>query len=684
MWPLLLDMTKEESMQSLRCLELEAYAGLVSALRAQGPLNTEKMKLLKDTGSLLNISQDRHKAEVRRAVNDEKLNTIAYHVSGQKVTSDEWTQEGRRLIPLMPRVAPQTAYSAIADEVADSASKNNKLLPNPSNTERKRPTSMCNTVGMSDNKPISFRMPELPKLDDTKKRKLSIPIESSNLAQHLMGPPKMSKIQQIYRQKTKARQKELQLKAKQDQAKPDGSLMQQKLQPQQQQTQQKLSTTNQSDSSKVNILENISIPTTQIEDTEIKKEPVDITIAACKVSESNIISPQPGCSNENQAPKTKTTISCPKFNQHITLKHVASSPNGEKQIKVCGTRKNLATKCITTGQKLIVVSNPQSITTSSILHRTLSIPFVKNISVKNFDKLKIVTTNATPNIQLTTTSGQPTTTKHKVVTVRTNPTVKKVIPLSQLQVLNAKGSIKVLPLGGKIVTKTSTGTTPVYIVNSGNIQCITKSTTSTPIIMTCKTQDSTDNKSLLVLKNPDTTVKEAVDSSVQNDDLHIKEEFQEDKSNVLADIMEAVGVVPCGTDSFAEEVKIKNESIAESTSLIESIEKIKEELGPVKEEKTDLDGSRLFIQNINADNSETSLMNDSFICITEEEKSSEQSLSDVKMEQSFGDSSCDTGTLDPTTGLYTLTTVDNATCEPLNVEKLDTVINEPLEERLND
>lgn len=94
MWPLLLDMTKEESMQSLRCLgkckkynnkiiyvsilELEAYAALVSALRAQGPLNTEKLKLLKDATTLLNISQDRHKAEVRRAVNDEKLNTIAY------------------------------------------------------------------------------------------------------------------------------------------------------------------------------------------------------------------------------------------------------------------------------------------------------------------------------------------------------------------------------------------------------------------------------------------------------------------------------------------------------------------------------------------------------------------------------------------------------------------------------
>lgn len=96
MWPLLLDMTKEESVKNLRNLgmypetlqlfvykphyitELEAYSHLISALRAQGPLNSDKRKLLKDTGYVLNISSERHKAEVRRAISDEKLNTIAY------------------------------------------------------------------------------------------------------------------------------------------------------------------------------------------------------------------------------------------------------------------------------------------------------------------------------------------------------------------------------------------------------------------------------------------------------------------------------------------------------------------------------------------------------------------------------------------------------------------------------
>lgn len=50
----------------------------MTALRAQGPLNQNKLKVLKETSALLNITQERHKAEIRRAVNDEKLNTIAY------------------------------------------------------------------------------------------------------------------------------------------------------------------------------------------------------------------------------------------------------------------------------------------------------------------------------------------------------------------------------------------------------------------------------------------------------------------------------------------------------------------------------------------------------------------------------------------------------------------------------
>lgn len=100
----------------------------------------------------------------------------------------------------MPRVAPQTAYSAIADEVADATSKTNKQLPLPSNTERKRqsPISSQPNSAETTNK-LLFRIPEFPKAEESKKRKFPLGVENSSLAQHLMCPPKISRIQQIYR-----------------------------------------------------------------------------------------------------------------------------------------------------------------------------------------------------------------------------------------------------------------------------------------------------------------------------------------------------------------------------------------------------------------------------------------------------------------------------------------------------
>ena len=57
--------------------ELEAYSSMVSALRAQGELTKERRKVMSDLSNVLNISIERHKAEIRRAVNDELLNTVA-------------------------------------------------------------------------------------------------------------------------------------------------------------------------------------------------------------------------------------------------------------------------------------------------------------------------------------------------------------------------------------------------------------------------------------------------------------------------------------------------------------------------------------------------------------------------------------------------------------------------------
>lgn len=57
--------------------ELDAYGSMVSVLRAQGPFTNEKQKLLQELTKVLHISNERHRAEIRRAVNDEKLATIA-------------------------------------------------------------------------------------------------------------------------------------------------------------------------------------------------------------------------------------------------------------------------------------------------------------------------------------------------------------------------------------------------------------------------------------------------------------------------------------------------------------------------------------------------------------------------------------------------------------------------------
>jgi len=57
--------------------ELETYGAVVSTLRAQGELNKDRRKLLEDLSVIMKISPERHKAEIRRAVNDEKLSEIA-------------------------------------------------------------------------------------------------------------------------------------------------------------------------------------------------------------------------------------------------------------------------------------------------------------------------------------------------------------------------------------------------------------------------------------------------------------------------------------------------------------------------------------------------------------------------------------------------------------------------------
>ncbi|KAM5223748.1 BRCA2-interacting transcriptional repressor EMSY isoform 19-T19 [Hipposideros larvatus] len=155
-WPTLLDLSRDECKRILRKLELEAYAGVISALRAQGDLTKEKKDLLGELSKVLSISTERHRAEVRRAVNDERLTTIAHNMSGPN-SSSEWSIEGRRLVPLMPRLVPQTAFTVTANAVANAAVQHNSSLPVPAETGSKE--VVCYSYTSTTSTPTSTPVP---------------------------------------------------------------------------------------------------------------------------------------------------------------------------------------------------------------------------------------------------------------------------------------------------------------------------------------------------------------------------------------------------------------------------------------------------------------------------------------------------------------------------------------------
>ncbi|XP_066555617.1 BRCA2-interacting transcriptional repressor EMSY isoform X3 [Amia ocellicauda] len=156
-WPTLLDLNRDECKRILRKLELEAYAGVISALRAQGDLTKDKKDLLGELTKVLSISTERHRAEVRRAVNDERLTTIAYHMSGPN-SSSEWSIEGRRLVPLMPRLVPQTAFTVTANAVASATAHQNASLLLPAETGNKE-VVVCYSYTSTTSTPTTATVP---------------------------------------------------------------------------------------------------------------------------------------------------------------------------------------------------------------------------------------------------------------------------------------------------------------------------------------------------------------------------------------------------------------------------------------------------------------------------------------------------------------------------------------------
>uniref|UniRef100_A0A8C7Q0Z4 BRCA2-interacting transcriptional repressor EMSY n=1 Tax=Oncorhynchus mykiss TaxID=8022 RepID=A0A8C7Q0Z4_ONCMY len=192
-WPTLLDLGRDECKRILRKLELEAYAGVISALRAQGDLTKDKKDLLGELTKVLSISTERHRAEVRRAVNDERLTTIAYHMSGPN-SSSEWSIEGRRLVPLMPRLVPQTAFTVTANSVASATANQNASLLLPAETGNKEGVSCSDEdekprkrrrTNSSSSSPVVLK--ELAKVAPPLSKTITVPVS---------GSPKMSNIMQ--------------------------------------------------------------------------------------------------------------------------------------------------------------------------------------------------------------------------------------------------------------------------------------------------------------------------------------------------------------------------------------------------------------------------------------------------------------------------------------------------------
>lgn len=273
---------------------------------------------------------------------------------------------------------------------------------------------------------------------------------------------------------------------------------------------------------KINLLQNIVLPSS----SEETIEQIQNEINNFNVQKSE--APVPSCSNENQAPRSKILTS-PKTTTSLTFKQITTPGTSDGQ-KLC-PKKPITKSGPPLGQKLIVVSNAQSLHTNSILQKTLSIPLVKNISMKNLEKFKIVNTTTTP--QTITTPNNINAFKHKVVTVKTNPTTKKVIPLS---LFNSKGGIKVLPIGGKFLGKTATTSSPpVFIVNT----VTTKTSTPQPVVET-----------------PPSPSKE------------------NGKSSVLGDILKASGVTTDDFDTQIEEFRIPNNHVPEEAPQEQVVEEV--------------------------------------------------------------------------------------------------------------
>lgn len=109
-------------------------------------------------------------------------------------SSSEWSIEGRRLVPLMPRLVPQTAFTVTANAVANAAVQHNASLPVPAETASKDGVSCSDEdekprkrrrTNSSSSSPVVLK--EVPKAVVPVSKTITVPVS---------GSPKMSNIMQ--------------------------------------------------------------------------------------------------------------------------------------------------------------------------------------------------------------------------------------------------------------------------------------------------------------------------------------------------------------------------------------------------------------------------------------------------------------------------------------------------------
>ena len=117
----------------------------------------------------------------------------SYSMSGPN-SSSEWSIEGRRLVPLMPRLVPQTAFTVTANAVANAAVQHNASLPVPAETASKDGVSCSDEdekprkrrrTNSSSSSPVVLK--EVPKAVVPVSKTITVPVS---------GSPKMSNIMQ--------------------------------------------------------------------------------------------------------------------------------------------------------------------------------------------------------------------------------------------------------------------------------------------------------------------------------------------------------------------------------------------------------------------------------------------------------------------------------------------------------